>query len=357
MTLMECKIDEICSSEQREKLLAELVNRFDRIYKTEKDCQEKINRMLYPGGEYSCRACRSNDVEHGYGERKVYCFSCKKTTSLTAYTFFHRIRNARSYLLPIWVMEQGMILNASEIGRISGVVNSTGQLILKKITYVIKNQMDTLQVELLSDQMIGVICKRSRETPKREHPSSEIREARFAAQSAVNMFSQVEDSEAPIPTGGDKNEIDLNEVETRILRLLSLRDMRLDNLIEESHLSIGQLLSGLTMLEVEGKIEIVAGDYYRKLFSCPKSIEPDSDIESSAITKKRLKKTVNFIKEIFQGIARKYLQLYNAAIWIYADRETWREDAVLGVCSNHGSVTPWMISNYVSPYIVKVVIL
>ena len=351
---------ELSPDEEKKLLIASLMQEFDLIYKDEKDCQEKINSMLYPGGEYSCRDCMSKRIEHQYGERKVFCLDCKKVTSLTTNTFFHRVRSVRAYLAPIWMMEQGVILSASEIAQISDVVNSTGQHILKKISFAVKDKMDLLKTVLPSDFMRRVICKRSKETPKREHPDAEIRDARLSAFNA-------EDNTSIEISGGKNISGNLDSIEEEILKQLNFEEVRIETLQSETQISTAKLLPALMLLELKGLVDRLPGDLYRKSGFAEASTtsgfaeatisgseQTASNSSSFQISKKNLKKTVRLIKDTFQGISRKYLQLYHAIIWIYVDRAKWKKEKLLKACCAHGDVRPTRIYSYVSPYVVRV---
>lgn len=346
--------------QKREKLILGLIKKFNSQFKTEKDCQEKINRMLYPDGNYYCRECKSQNIENVYGERHIKCLDCKKTTSLTAYTFFHRVRSARAYLAPIWIMEQGIILNASEIARVSNVVNSTGQFILKKLTFVIKSKMEELNSTLASEQFSTIICKRSKETPKRQHPTAEIPDSKYGApKEAIQSQAQIS-VETKIVNAPFKQ---FSKSERKILKVLSKGPVQLEDLQNSTSIPTSILLPCLTMLELNGTISRAPGDQYKAVPICntasachtdPKS---KNSTTSGIIPQFKLKKTIQFVKNLFHGISRKYLQLYCAAIWVHVDKQKWDQEVLLKACCSFGDIDPRTIYNYVSQYVVKAVII
>lgn len=364
------KKSENTQEEKRREKISRLIKEFDRIFKSEKDCQEKINQLLYPDGNYICRECKSRNVERKYGDRNIKCLSCKKVTSLTTNTFFHKTKSARSYLAPIWMMEKGMILNASEIGRVSNVVNSTGQHILKKITYVIKNKMSEVAPYLNSDQLINTICKRSKETRRRMPPDSEISDAR---NNRHNHNRRQKDTITYKATFIQKNsEINqltedrkpltlANQIETMILKNLSDTPLQLEVLQERMKISASELLPALTVLELNEAISRLPGEYFTKRSQKAPMISDEgikrSDTANSGISKRKLIKTIKLIKARFHGISRKYLQFYLAALWVYVDRKRWKTDEILKACCKTGEISHHSIYDYVSPYAVKAMII
>ena len=371
-------------------LITKMIQEFDQIYPSEKDCQEKINRMLYPDGKYPCKDCKSTNVKSEYGDRNVDCLDCKKTTSITTHTFFQRIRSARSYLAPIWMMEQGMLLNASEIARISEVVNSTGQHILKKIAYIVKERMKDLDSFITSEQMIGTICKRSKETPKRLPPVAEIIDAKSGAlgwtQSKDNPeeASKSESLEKNIDTMGSYNGLIGSEVEKSIVNLLTDEPVRLEFIKTSLNIPESLLLPALSMLELNEMVDRLPGDLYRIncLYSIHSGEQKDKNKTDEAIktridkfnredndtsenrensndekqdtmiffSKSKLKKTIKLIKQRYHGISRKYLQFYFALIWVSTERGLWQKDNLLKFCCHSGDVAPFQIYEYVSPF-------
>lgn len=389
------------TKEERRKFLTRMIQEFERFYKSEKDCQEKINNMLYPDGNYVCRECNSHRVEKEYGDRNIKCLKCKKVTSLTTDTFFHKIQSARSYLAPIWMMERGIILNASEIGRISNVVNSTGQLILKKIAYVVKNEMKEEIPYVASEQMIHTICKRSKETRRRQHPQSEISDAKAEKIACVpeltngnellNNNQKIIDCDKRVDRQGVN--LVLDKIEEAILNALSGIPVQLEVLQEKTNLSTSNLLPALTMLELNGVIDRLPGELFKKKrisnegFAQPfrewgaKNERHAGEIESrsgevcsnlelqenendhivrkntgSLIPKFKLEKTIRLIKERFHGISRKYLQYYLAVVWVSVDRGIWIADALLEACCRAPDIKAISLFSYVSPYDVRIVI-
>lgn len=257
---------------ERGKLILALVKEFDQLYKTERDCQEKINRLLYPEGDYFCRECNSKNVEYEYGERTVKCLKCKKVTSLTTHTFFHKVHSARAYLAPIWLMEQGLLLNASEIAKVSRVVNSTGQLILKKICFVVKDRLSEIVSYATSEQLEYVICKRSKETRRRLHPRSEVVDAKEIEDLNSNKQKNTDEDESLIPDRESKVEgrtfketcgiIVFDNIEKQVLKVLTDTPLQLESLQNKVKIPTPSLLPALTMLELKGFITRFSGDLF-----------------------------------------------------------------------------------------------
>ena len=70
-------------------------------------------------------------------------------------------------------MEHGLILSSSRFHKLAGIAQSSALQIFKKIAMVIQSHMDEEALSIDSSCFCPVFCKRSRETPAREHPCAE----------------------------------------------------------------------------------------------------------------------------------------------------------------------------------------
>jgi transposase-like protein len=66
---------------------------FDLIkqYQSEEDCLQAIQKMRWPNG-FVCSHCKHNKGYRLHGRRVIQCVLCKKQTSITAGTIFHKTR-------------------------------------------------------------------------------------------------------------------------------------------------------------------------------------------------------------------------------------------------------------------------
>ena len=85
------------------------------------------------------------------------------------------------------------------------------------------------------------------------------------------------------------------------------------------------------------------------------SREKCANLFSLAASQKQLSITVaiasaiSFIRKYFHGVSSKYLQLYIAAFWCQADRETWIKGSVLKACLKHRPISYTQLLHYQAP--------
>lgn len=117
---------------------------FQKKFQCEKDCLERIAKMRWPDG-FVCTGCgfagKSYRVRKG---RVIQCGGCKRQTSITAGTIFHRSRMPLVYWF--WmiylVAEDKGGASASRISRQLGIRHETIWLNLQKIRAAMKNRDD-----------------------------------------------------------------------------------------------------------------------------------------------------------------------------------------------------------------------
>ena len=98
-----------------------------------------------------------------------------KVKWFTAGTFFDGIRHVRAWLAAIWMKENGASLTSAKLHRLVGIAYSSAWHILKKINTVLQEEMQE-GYDVASTFFSITYCKRSRETPAREHPIAEQEE-------------------------------------------------------------------------------------------------------------------------------------------------------------------------------------
>lgn len=169
------------SNPVKENYIAQVNNAFAQFkekFRTEEDCLRAILERVFDGNSASCRYCKRNEGEMHEGERYFYCYFCKKTSSITAGSFFHGIRILELPLLIIWFAERGLAVSASRISKLLSISSSTAANALKKMKFVLLSELNNHSkvVDLYSAVFSSVYGKRSSETLARQHPISEQEE-------------------------------------------------------------------------------------------------------------------------------------------------------------------------------------
>ena len=155
----------------KDESLKVLWKQFNSRFKTEEDCAEELFKRHSEA--IQCRHCNCTEIESNYGARFGRCKKCRRKFWFTSGTFFNRIRLARPWLAAIWLMERGITINAGQLHRLVDIAISSAWALLKKLSMVIKNVMDSQPaVEQASENFAPAICKRSLETPAKLHPTN-----------------------------------------------------------------------------------------------------------------------------------------------------------------------------------------
>lgn len=373
-----------------------LFEEFIQEFPDEESCMESLLKKL---SWRRCRSCNSAELSRLAGSRSVVCTECGVAFSLTAGTFFHGIANARPWWAAIWLLGRGADLNPHQLHLMVGVAYSTASILMKKIWFAIHQVMmesPGIQQEN-SASFMEIFRRRSLESPSRQAPRGE-EEAAQAADPNPNS--------SPCDVA-----FNLDEPQRRLLRLLSDVAQGSERLSDQAGLSIGDTAANLTILELEGLASRISADGFARtglgkraalsliseelaveseiaeqrnsdfIGDKPRGSEPQIGPELAGILpaeqvasgtdsldadpgesldmlgEKDLKSNncrfvLQFMEYIlcsFDGIARKYLQIYLAVFWCRSDRLRWDIDAICGACYSRGRIRLVDILRYVTP--------
>lgn len=345
------------SASANEFLLNRSWQEFNRMYPSEEACVEELYRRLSKDFN-KCRHCRSPDVKRPYGTRSTRCGRCHKKSWFTAGTFFNRIRSVRPWLAAIWLIERGVSICSYRLHQLVGVAYSSALTIFKKLMIVVQSSMGEKGLTVPSSYFKLLFCKRSRETPAREHPNAEQDEidVEYVDRDMVPDAQGAKDSSK---TGEGKaarqTAIDLPESEAALLELMSEVPMHFDKLCEHTGQQPGELSAALTMLELDGFIERKPGERYVRLPQSPaseaRSLGKDCTVSPSI--EAMAEEALEFIRNTFHGISRKCISFYLAAYWCHSDRIWCSPGALLEQCIESAPITYTDILLYVSPPVLK----
>ena len=160
---------------KRASTVDELWARFEVEFPTESDSVEDLYRRALELNIIRCTSCESSDFQRVYGSREIICNNCGETKWFTAGTFFDGIRRVRAWLAAIWMKENGASLTSAKLHRLVGIAYSSAWHMLKKINKVLQEEM-VEGYDVASTFFSITYCRRSRETPAREHPIAEQEE-------------------------------------------------------------------------------------------------------------------------------------------------------------------------------------
>lgn len=337
-------------SATNEAVLADLWMQFNTRFPTEEDCLEEVYRRANDAGSLKCHHCRNEDIERDYGQRIFRCKSCKRQSWFTAGTFFHHMKHARAWLGAIWLMEHGQGVSSLRFQKLAGIAYSSALNIFKKLTMVIESEMGEDALVVSSSFFSPLIGKRSRETPARACPMAEHEDIER------QMLNNSQDAEGAIDLISE-----LSGKEREVHDVLSAEAVHFDDLCRRTGMAAGQLSASLMILELEGLVKRMAGDRYvrqdRKHEDefIAQAGRSSSGREETTELARTVRAVIDFVKQKFHRIARKYIQNYLAAHWCHSDRRRWSLGRLLQACLRFRRISYEEILGYVSPVMVKTV--
>lgn len=317
--------------------------RFEERFPTKADKEEKIYKSLTPNG-FRC-ACGNLVTDREYGKRNVKCFACGRKSSITANTFYHGIRRISAYCNGQFLMGEGITISANDFANRNGISSSQGNNILHAVSSEMVREMEDA-AEILTAVLLEPVGKRSRETPAGEHPKKEQEELERKAAKTGSQRAEKNPRELPA-------RLPSREKDKRIFQLLRKKPLTTDELVALTKMALPELLSILTMLELDGFIRTLPGNRY-EIIQDKKTAQ---SVPLVAITAERLLKCfVRFVKLTFHAISRKYLQRYLARYWCFIDREKWSFESILEMCARAPYQSYAQLVGYVTPLKAKAVL-
>lgn len=300
-----------------------LLQEFERDFPSETACIEFLRDQFAKLGLLICHECQSVEVEH-LTLRTVHCLNCGNESWFTAKTFFERTRKFKPLFALIWFQEHGLPLSSSNAHNLLGIAQSSAWLMCKKIQMVHWNELESNQEQTIvfpCEAFIAAIKKRSRETPPREHPQAEIPSMRRTRETLPSAFPELSSAEpaqpaCPLEPGSNvASSIESLPLEQqRILEVLvqARGPIHFDLLNELTQLPLNELSLHLTYLSFDKLITREFGDRYsvdhRQLaYLIAQSNSANADIPDVEMIATQF---ITFTKRCFDGVSRKYLQLY-----------------------------------------------
>lgn len=316
-----------------ELCLEELMSEFIAKFPTEEDCLEELYRIARI--EIKCHFCFSHDLQMFANRRAGKCSDCNKETWLTAGTILDHVKKPMARLAAIWLMSKGAVLKSTTFSKLANIVQSSAHEVLKWARILIEPNLPA-ECQLAHSSLFSkVFCKRSLLTPANAHPRSEQTE-----------IEKLTDSIEP------GVQLDCNEAsaeEKHILSMFDSQPIHTDALIEKSDLSIGRVLSTLTILELNGRLNRLPGGYYIR---CNRPSNLTIDIELS----KNVEFFIDYILSNYGGISRRYLQSYLAGFWYYLLARSLQQESSLTECFEKLSIRQLnpKLRSYMTPLLVKI---
>ncbi len=388
---------------QNSELIGALWPDFVQAYPTVEDCKRELFRRNAKV-IYKCRECGA-PLKRIYPATRIKCESCGEISKITEGTFLDHMKKPRAWLAALWLREHGVVLSSPVLAKLARVATSTALNILKTTAYVLVQVLDGDAPMVSSGELSELYCKRSRDTPRRNHPVAEVQEiekdrsadtsAAFVDRAGLADFDEAEHREydvslpdisilqpehntssahwPPEEADGCKRPVHTFPEEAVILAELSSTPITPDQLIAKLRMDVGIMAASLTMLEVSGLAQRVPGDRYvrtselTKNVACtgesqqkfigtadePKDLSPSAPPSHSLTMRRIMAEFVEYIKFFLHGISRKTVQLYFATFWYHKFRKKLPAGWLIDTCLQFGHVKDSAILNYVSPSRIK----
>jgi hypothetical protein len=289
-----------------------------------------------------CKQCNFENSIETSEQRMLLCKKCKKEIWLTADTFYHKARLFRPRIVIPHIFEHGIVISINQAAELLDVSNHTAKLVYAQAGIVVTKRIAENAVDVPSQFCIPVVCRRSTQTPAREHPAAE----ELAVQQQLK-----EDRAASEPHFESGN---LNEQQRQLLAALSDEPATFEYLSEKTGLNSAELSAQLMHLELLDLVQSCPGNKFKLAVSL--SLHGAFDNPAQVARAESLAKTFSyFIKDYFQGVSRKYLQIYASLHWISQDRKCFPKYSLRKLFASHSHISYDEILAYVTPPAVRMV--
>ncbi|MBA3993868.1 MAG: hypothetical protein C0469_10105 [Cyanobacteria bacterium DS2.3.42] len=249
---------------------------------------------------------------------------------MTAGSLFDGIKDPITWRGAIWLYEDGLSPTSADLQRLSGASYSACWDICRKLDMVVVEQISDGLNPVESAFFQEIIFRRTRMTPAGEHPRAE----------------QGEIEKASLEKADEESLDNFTADELSILEHLTHEPVHFQVLCEKARMQTRDMSSFLMMLELSGSVQRLMGDRYVRT----KKTQKTSDVDNLSLELKVLISAFkSFVQAKFQGIGRKYLQLYLAKYWCRLDRERWSRGRLLNACLNRRKIRRKDLLDYVTP--------
>lgn len=289
-----------------------------------------------------CSHCKHENKITSTRMRMFLCRKCRKEIWLTARTQFHKAKLFFVRLAILRLHEMGICINPNQAARLLGASYSTISHIYKQIGITVQSKLPENACEVKTENALSVVSRRTRLTPA-EKPAFE---EEYEMQKKFERAEAECNSDVP----NNSNLPDLSELELLILELVSKSPLSIDELVQKTNADCSAVSVRLTLLELRGFIECRIGNLFARANSIHLN-EKKADEKQQRLSEG----FCSFIKDYYQGIGRKNLQIYSSFHWLAYDRKTWSNDRLRDLFIAYPYVSYQEILDYVTPLTFKIV--
>ncbi|MBX9940463.1 MAG: hypothetical protein K2Y32_14485 [Candidatus Obscuribacterales bacterium] len=255
-------------------ILQDLWMHFEKLFPTEDSCWCRLLVLLKERKLLFCRNCHNDNIEIKAGKRKFRCSECHMHSSVTAGTFFHRVRKLRAWFAAIWFSENGALICSTTFARFLQIAQSSALHIVKSVKgaidlYCSENVDSRLPVSTV--HFIELFDRRSMMTNRLMAPyfedlnstGKDREEQAFDSPESNTTSSKDSDGIADPALIDSQDEPQdfqsLSETDSLVLSSLNHGSMTIDEIAAFAGLSLSQVYDSLIELELSGEIELKPG--------------------------------------------------------------------------------------------------
>lgn len=274
-----------CDSRAKIEYVSSVWRSFYSTYPDSETCWRDLIENLIKGGFLYCRLCLSDQIEVKEGSREFKCLICKRYMSLTAGTFFERVRNIRAWFSAIWLYDHGVMINSSFLCSLTGLAYSSALNLTRSILDAAAATKCDECKPFSSSHFSFVFARRSLASPMWLHPCYEenaerISEQRFntdRTEEFVDCEFEVHDfDEVTEPSSAGRgfdgieqfnqdedhqlaSEESLTELESQVLTAIADGYDEIDSVCSKLEISIADVNSTVALLQVYGLVDSLPG--------------------------------------------------------------------------------------------------
>jgi len=289
-----------------------------------------------------CPHCKHDNKITSTELRMFLCCRCRKEIWVTARTQFHKAKLFFARLAILRLQEMGICINPNQASKLLGVSYSAVSNIYKQMGITVQSRFPENACEIITEFAISVVSRRTRFTPA-EKPAFEEEfemQKKFQIEETASDSDLLDNSALP----------NLTELELLILELVSKNPVSFDELVQKINADCRSVSVGITFLELRGIIERRVGNLFARANSFHLKNKKDNDRQRSLS-----ESFCSFVRDYFQGVGRKNLQIYSSFHWLAYDRKTWSINTLRDLFIDHPYVSYQEILDYVTPPTFKIV--
>lgn len=309
---------------------------FSAKFPDEDACRTYVLMGILSQGNLVCQNCGILNHHDDARVRSFPCSKCKKLIWITAGTTFEQVEFFRPWVAAQHLMEADVRVNAFQLSRLLETHYHTAYGVLKTINFKLADRMPADAQTAPSAAFAAVFFRRSRETPAGCHPVEEERRAQERAygkqgqKNNPNRKSSRRRSAQPHPSPDLLPEMSGDE--QKVFSFIGTEPIHFDRLCELSDLPAPSLSVLLMSLQLKNAVRNEVGNrYMREDFVSLVHSRETAQGANPANSKSQVtvKAILKHIRGMYQGISRKYLQLYVANFLFYEQLEEWKDGGLL----------------------------